>query len=67
MHWNRKGLFIEKFSIIPLTQSVIMYYRLYFILVRIQNSLNIELQVSPVFSLAWSFWQTASKILAQLF
>lgn len=67
MHWNRKGLFIEKFCTILLTQSATMPCLLYFLLVRIQNPLNIELQVSPVFSLAWSFWQTLSKILAQLF
>lgn len=67
MHWNRRGLFIEKFSTIPLAQSAIMPYLLYFLLVRIQNPLNIELQASPAFSLAWSFWQTLSKILAQLF
>lgn len=67
MHWNRKYLFNKKFSIISLAQSVALSYLLYFFLVRIHNPLNIELQVSPVFFLAWSFWQTVSKILAQLF
>lgn len=58
---------MRNLSTISLIQSVIMSYLLYFLLSRIKNPLNIEQQVSSAFFLTWSFWQTVSKILAQLF